>query len=231
MMKKHVLLIEDDEHLSRAVDITLSREGFEVTTARDGDVGLRRAYEQQPDLVILDVMLPGLDGWEVCRRLKQMANTPVLMVTARATEEDVLQGFHCGADDYVRKPFSLAELVARVKALLKRADTYGSFTPQGNVLRNGDLEVDLARHQVTKNGSLVNLTPLEFRLLSYFLQNPGRLLTHGELLTHVWGPEFSGEDQYLRLYVSYLRQKLEDDSANPRYIFNIRGEGYRFREA
>jgi DNA-binding response OmpR family regulator len=231
MMKKHVLLIEDDEHLSRAVDITLSREGFEVTTARDGDVGLRRAYEQQPDLVILDVMLPGLDGWEVCWRLKQMANTPVLMVTARATEEDVLQGFHCGADDYVRKPFSLAELVARVKALLKRADTYGSFTPQGNVLRNGDLEVDLARHQVTKNGSLVNLTPLEFRLLSYFLQNPGRLLTHGELLTHVWGPEFSGEDQYLRLYVSYLRQKLEDDSANPRYIFNIRGEGYRFREA
>ncbi|NPV09043.1 MAG: response regulator transcription factor [Anaerolineae bacterium] len=231
MGTKRVLLIEDDEHLAKVVEITLSREGFEVFTARDGDLGLRRAYEQHPDLVILDVMLPGLDGWEVCRRLKQMSNTPVLMLTARATEEDVLQGFDSGADDYVRKPFSLAELAARVKALLKRAELYGATSTQGNVLHNGDLQVDLARHQVTKGGVPVELTPLEFRLLSYFLQNPGRLLTHSELLTHVWGPEFSDEDQYLRLYVSYLRQKLQDDSANPSYIFNVRGEGYRFRES
>ena len=230
-MKERVLIIEDDQPLAKVIGVDLEREGYEVLVAGNGTDGLKGAYENHPGLVILDIMMPRLDGWEVCRRLKEMAATPVLMLTARVTEADVLKGFEAGADDYLRKPFSLAELNARVKALLKRVEVTAVNSPRPSLVRNRDLELDLARHRVTLKGRPLELTPTEFRLLSHFMQNPGRLLSHSDLLTHVWGAEYAEEAQYLRLYIRYLRQKLQDDSTEPTYIFNVRGEGYRFREA
>ena len=230
-MSARVLIIEDDEPLARAVGLSLRKEGYEVILARNGAEGLRCAYEQHPDLVILDIMLPGLDGWTICQRLREMVSIPVLMLTARVTEADVLKGFEAGADDYLRKPFSLAELNARVRALLKRSDSAGSPSSSGpGVLRNGELELDLSSRRVSLRGQPLEVTPTEFRLLSYFMQNPGKLLTHDELLTEVWGREFADEHQYLRLYIRYLRQKLGDDAENPTYIANVRGQGYRFGE-
>lgn len=229
-MKERILIIEDDEPLSKVIGLHLEKEGFEVLLARDGIDGLRAAYEHHPHLVILDILLPRLDGWEACRRLKEMANVPVLILTARVAEADVLKGFECGADDYVRKPFSLAELTARVKALLKPVRS-APTDPRTIVLRNRDLELDLARHRVTLRGKALELTPTEFRLLSCFMQNPGKVLSHSELLSQVWGADYAEEDQYLRLYIRYLRRKLNDNPENPSYIFNVRGKGYRFREA
>lgn len=229
-MKERVLVIDDDECLAKVVALSLEKEGFEVLLAGNGTDGLKTAYETHPDLIVLDIMMPRLDGWEVCRRLKEMAATPILMLTARVTEADVLKGFEAGADDYLRKPFSLAELVARAKALIKRVEANTITAPRPSLLRNRELELDLARHRVVLHGKPLELTPTEFRLLCYFMQNPGRLLSHTELLTHVWGAEYSEEAQYLRLYIRYLRQKLQDDSSEPTYIFNVRGEGYRFRE-
>jgi len=152
------------------------------------------------------------------------------MLTARVTETDVLKGFECGADDYLKKPFSLAELNARTRALLRRSEATVPASIRPNLIRNRDLELDLARHRVSLRGKPLELTPTEFRLLAHFMLNPGKLLTHSELLTQVWGAEYSEEDQYLRLYVRYLRQKLGDDPGQPTFIHNVRGEGYRFRE-
>jgi DNA-binding response OmpR family regulator len=228
-MNERVLVVDDDEVLGKVVALSLQKEGFQVQLVLSGPDGLRAAYDNHPQLIILDVMMPRLDGWETCRRLKEMSNVPILMLTARVTESDVLKGFECGADDYLRKPFSLAELNARCKALLKRAEP---TTPDArpSLLRSRDLELDLARHRATLAGKPLELTPTEFRLLSYFMQNPGKLIPHKELLSEVWGPEYAEEDQYLRLYIRYLRQKLKDNPSNPTYIFNVRGEGYRFCE-
>ena len=220
-------IIEDDELLAKVIGIHFEKQGCKVLIAADGTDGLEAAYESHPTIVILDVMMPRLDGWEVCRRLKEMASTPILMLTARASEADVLRGFEAGADDYLRKPFSLAELNARVKALARNSSLtqgHGAFS----VLRCGDLELDLPNHRATLKGESIALTPTEFKLLSYMMQNRGRLLTHEDLLTQVWGDRFSGEHQYLRLYVRYLRRKLRDDAASPVYITSVRGQGYRF---
>lgn len=226
-----ILLIEDDTNLARLIEVSLRREGYRVLLAEDGVLGLETAEREHPDLVILDIMLPGLDGWEVCRRLKAASDIPVLMLTARVTEDDVLKGFSCGADDYLRKPFSLAELRARVASLLRRAGSAASGAgSEPKVLTNLDLVLDTTRHEVHKQGRPLGLTPKEYRLLAYFLRHPGRLLSYEELLTQVWGPEHKDQSVYLRVYVRYLRQKLGDDPSRPTYITNVRGEGYRFRE-
>ncbi|MHB0879068.1 MAG: response regulator transcription factor [Anaerolineae bacterium] len=227
-MKERILVVEDDQSLAKVIGISLEKEGYDVLLAGNGTDGLKAAYESHPSLVILDIMMPRLDGWEVCRRLKEMAATPVLMLTARVTEADVLKGFEAGADDYLRKPFSLAELNARVKALSRGARLARRHSDP-SVLRSGDLELDLPNHRTTLRGESIALTPTEFRLLAYMMQNQGRLLTHEDLLAQVWGDEFSGEHQYLRLYVRYLRRKLRDDATSPLYITSVRGQGYRFR--
>ncbi|MGI6208645.1 MAG: response regulator transcription factor [Anaerolineae bacterium] len=229
-MDQRILLIEDDAHLARLIGLALGKEGYQVTIQGNGTLGLETAEKEQPDLVVLDIMLPGLDGWEVCRRIKASSNIPVLILTARVTEDDVLKGFSCGADDYLRKPFSLAELRARIASLLRRSATPERSAREPSVLTNLDLVLDVTRHQVHKRGQPLGLTPKEYRLLSYFLRNPGRLLTYEELLTQVWGPEHKDQSVYLRVYVRYLRQKLGDDPNHPTYITNVRGEGYRFRE-
>ncbi|MHB0856414.1 MAG: response regulator transcription factor [Anaerolineae bacterium] len=230
-MGKNVLIVEDDAALAALIALSLRKQGLEATTASRGGDALRLAYRQHPDLVILDVVVPQMDGLEVCSRLKQMSDVPVLMLSARSTESDVIRGFEVGADDYMRKPFSLGELNARVKALLRYGSSGDGKTKPGH-LEHKDLglALDLARRQASLRGNPLHLSPTEFRLLAYLMENAGRVVSHRELLNQVWGPEYAREAGCLRLYVRYLRRKLGDDSAHPRYIANVRGVGYVFAE-
>ncbi|NLD73233.1 MAG: response regulator transcription factor [Chloroflexi bacterium] len=224
-MGKRILIVDDDASLANVLSLSFRKNGYEPHVAYDGSSALRAAFQSQPDVVIMDVMLPKMDGWETCRRLKSASDVPILMVTCRTDEADVLKSFQAGADDYMRKPFSLGEMNARVQALLRRADL--GHRPGSSTLQVRDLTLDVARHRLSRGGREVDLTPTEFRLLCYLMQNAGRVLTHDELLTHVWGSEYRGEKSYLMYYIRFLRKKLEDDSANPRYISTIRGRGYR----
>lgn len=225
-MSRRVLIVEDDQSLAQVLSLSLRKNGYEPRIAADGSEALRLAFQSHPDLVIMDVMLPKMDGWETCRRLKTAANVPVLMVTCRTSEADVVRSFSAGADDYMRKPFTLGEMNARVSALLRRAAPEAPGA--GNsVLRVQDITLDLTAHRVMHAGRTVDLTPTEFRLLARFMQSPGRLLTHRELLHDVWGREYTDEKAYLMYYVRFLRRKLHDSATNPRYIVTVRGRGYR----
>ena len=227
MRKETILVIDDDEDLARIVQLSLDREGYQTVIAASGLEGLQEAYRCQPDLVILDIMMPGLDGWEVCRRLVEISNVPILMLTAKGTESDIVKGLQMGADDYLTKPFSVAELIARVQALLRRAGSQ-SQTDKPSIFSIGNLTIDLNRRLVMRDGELVDLTPTEFKLLECFVIHRNRVLPHRFLLTEVWGPEYIGETSYLKLYVRYLRRKLEEDPADPQLIVTEWGVGYRF---
>jgi len=227
MGKETILIIDDDQDLARIVQLSLDREGYQTVVATSGLEGLQEAYRVQPDLVILDIMMPGMDGWEVCRRLGEMSNVPILMLTAKGTEADIVKGLQIGADDYLTKPFSVAELIARIQALLRRAGSQ-SQTDKPSVFSIGNLTIDLNRRLVMRDGKLVDLTPTEFKLLECFVTHKDRVLPHRFLLTEVWGPEYIDETSYLKLYVRYLRRKLEDDPANPQLIVTEWGVGYRF---
>jgi two-component system, OmpR family, KDP operon response regulator KdpE len=221
-----LLIIEDDITLSRLLGGHLQSRGYEVMTATGGAEGLRLAREAMPDLVILDVMMPGMDGLEVCRHLRATSTVPILMLTAKGAQEDVIQGLELGADDYLKKPFDLRELELRIKAILRRSEEGPG--DQANVYDDGSLRVDLERRLVLRQGQRVHLTPTEFRLLSYLLRHKGRVVPHEELLTEVWGPEYIQETANLSVYVRYLREKLESAPGDPRYIFTEWGIGYRF---
>jgi two-component system KDP operon response regulator KdpE len=227
MRKETILVIDDDDDLARIVQLSLDREGYQTVIATSGLEGLQEAYRCQPDLVILDIMMPGLDGWEVCRRLVEISNVPILMLTAKGTESDIVKGLQMGADDYLTKPFSVAELIARVQALLRRAGSQ-SQTDKPSIFSIGNLTIDLNRRLVMRDGELVDLTPTEFKLLECFVIHRNRVLPHRFLLTEVWGPEYIGETSYLKLYVRYLRRKLEEDPADPQLIVTEWGVGYRF---
>ena len=227
MRKETILVIDDDEDLGRIVQLSLDREGYQTVIAASGLEGLQEAYRCQPDLVILDIMMPGLDGWEGCRRLVEISNVPILMLTAKGTEADIVKGLQMGADDYLTKPFSVAELIARVQALLRRAGSQ-SQTDKPSIFSIGNLTIDLNRRLVMRDGELVDLTPTEFKLLECFVIHRNRVLPHRFLLTEVWGPEYIGETSYLKLYVRYLRRKLEEDPADPQLIVTEWGVGYRF---
>lgn len=220
---KKILVIDDDEKLLRLTETALKREDWQVLLARDGTEGLRIAFNSHPDLVILDIMLPGMDGFETCRRLKELSNIPVIMLTALASETDVVRGLAVGADDYITKPFSLVELVARVRTCFRRNSITSSKTP---ILVKGDLTIDLARHKVSLRGKSVDLTPTEFRLLSFLARNEGQVIPHRTLLVEVWGPEYSDQVDYLHLYIRYLRHKIEQDPSKPEIIKTERGIGY-----
>jgi two-component system KDP operon response regulator KdpE len=223
-----VLVIDDDTVLLGLLRQSLARAGYVVETAANGMAGLQRAYEVHPDLVILDVMMPHMDGWDVCTRLREVTQTPIIMLTAKDAEGDKLRGFHLGIDDYVTKPFSFAELTARVAAVLHRA-LLAQPSAQPRVITSDDLTIDLEGMRVTKKGDPVRLTPIEFRLLTVLAQNAGRVLTHEQLLNQVWGSEAAGDTGYVKRYVWYLRRKIEDDPDAPRYILTERGFGYSFR--
>ena len=200
--------------------------GHQVEAISDGARALSRLEAAPADLVILDVSMPGLDGWRVLARIRAMSRVPVIMLTARSDEPDVLRGFAGGADDYVTKPFSFAQLAARVSAILERASP--ERADQGSVLRGADLEVDVDRHRVLRAGELVELTPTEFSILVTLLREPGRVLSARQIVTAVWGAEYADDTGYIRRYVWHLRQKLEIDPRHPRYIVNERSIGYRF---
>jgi two-component system, OmpR family, response regulator len=221
-----LLVVEDDPNILELLSASLRLAGFEVATAADGFQALGAARRHRPDLVVLDVMLPDLDGFEVARRLRSgEERTPVLFLTARDATEDKVQGLTIGGDDYVTKPFSLEEVIARIRAVLRRVRA-GPGQPQSR-LRVADLELDDESHEVWRGGSTVQLSPTEFRLLRYLMDNAGRVVSKGQILDHVWNYDFGGEGGIVESYVSYLRRKV--DGAEPRLIYTIRGVGYVLR--
>ena len=220
-----VLVVDDEPNLVRLLAESLSDAGYEVLTAAEGQEGVRRLYADRPDLVVLDVRMPRMDGWETLKRVREVSDVPVILLTARDAEADRLRGFALGADDYVTKPFSLAELGARVRAVLARAHARPGDAPPPFAV--GDLQVDFAARRVLKRGVPVALTPTEYRLLAALAANAGRTLAHEQLLELVWGAEYADEPGHVKRYVWYLRQKIEDDPAAPRYVETVRGFGYR----
>ena len=229
-MTTTVLVVDDETNLVELVAGYLTREGYTVLTATDGPAALALAREHRPDLVVLDLLLPGLDGLEVCRQLRQFSDAYVLMLTAKAEELDTLVGLAVGADDYVTKPFSPRELVARVKALLRRPRAGTSAAaPPPPVHRHGDLAIDEGRHEATRRGAPLALTAREFALLAALAAHPGRVFTRAQLLERVWGDAYY-DDHVVEVHIGNLRRKLEDDPARPRYVETVRGVGYRLRD-
>lgn len=224
---KLVLVVDDEPRMTNFIRLNLELEGMRIATAANGREALDSAREDMPDLVLLDVMMPTMDGFETLRRLRQFSPVPVIMLTAKDEEEDRVRGLELGADDYVGKPFSHRELLSRIKAVLRRHYAVAPV-PQTTVVVDERLTIDFARREVLVDGQRVNLRPTEYRLLYHLVQNAGYVQTHEMLLTKVWGPEYRDESHYLRLYITYLRQKLEADHAHPKYILTERGVGYRF---
>ncbi len=225
--QRTVLMIEDEAGLRNAVRLYLEMEGFRVITAASGEEGLEKVREELPDAVLLDVMLPGVDGFETLRRLRRFSAAPVLMLTAKGDESDVVKGLRLGADDYVRKPFGQSELASRIQAVLRRTSA-ATDDDDTAIVVDDYLTLDFVRHDVFAGGEKVQFRPTEYRLLYHLATSPGRVQTYEQLLAKVWGPEYRDEDNYVRLYVTYLRKKIEPEPAHPRYILTERGLGYRF---
>jgi two-component system KDP operon response regulator KdpE len=223
-VKEQILLIEDDEALSRMMRLQLEHAGYQVTACKTGTSGLEAARESTPDLVLLDILLPDMDGWVVCEQLKGITDAPVIFSTALGSERDVIRGLELGADDYMIKPFSYKELLARVKAALHRARRTAT---RDSTYENGPLSVDLEKHIVKVNGEHVFLTPLEYKLLAVLVEEAGQVVEHETLLRRVWGQQYENRRQYLKLYIWYLRQKIEKDPSNPELVLTERGIGYR----
>ncbi|HLZ38320.1 MAG TPA: response regulator transcription factor [Mycobacteriales bacterium] len=220
-----LLVVEDEESIAEPLAHMLRREGFEVALAGDGFAALDEFEHAGADLVLLDLMLPGLPGTEVCRRLRARSNVPVIMVTAKDSEVDTVVGLELGADDYVTKPFSTRELVARIRAVLRRRGE--PEQPQSTVLQVGAVRMDVERHVVSVRGEPVSLPLKEFELLEMFLRNAGRVLTRGQLMDRIWGTDYVGDGKTLDVHVKRLRAKLEDNPAEPRHLVTVRGLGYK----
>jgi two-component system response regulator MprA len=223
-MKERVLIIEDDEGISKVLRRALVYEGYQVDTALDGESGLNLNRDNHPDLVVLDWMLPGMDGLEVCRRLREIGSVPILMLTAKEALEDRIHGLDAGADDYMVKPFELDELLARVRALLRRTQV-----ERAPVLTFGDLSLDTSTRQATRKNRVIMLTAKEYDLLELFMRHPRQVLTRELIFDRVWGYDFGGESNVLDVYIRYLRQKLESTDDN-RLIHTVRSVGYVLRE-
>jgi two-component system, OmpR family, response regulator RegX3 len=224
-VNESVLVVEDEPAIRDAISFSLRQEGYDVAEEEDGDLALARALREDFDLVLLDLMLPGLSGMEVCRRLRAERDVPILILTARGEEVDRVLGLESGADDYVVKPFSMPELLGRVRAILRRRDLDRNGAPA--VLRAGALEVDLHRHEARLDGSTIRLTASEFRLLAALAREPGRTLTRDELVRELWGSEYVGDRRACDTHVVSLRRKLGDDGGDPTRLVSVRGVGYR----
>ena len=222
-----ILVVDDEPRMTRFIRMNLELEGYRVIEAHSGLDALEKARTNLPDLIVLDVMMPELDGFDTLEMLREVSNVPVIMLTVRSDEEDKVRGLELGADDYVTKPFGARELASRVKAVLRR--TQGPITLEKTVLHIDDrLSVDLNSREVIVEGQRIKLRPTEFRMLYHLIENAGWVVPHDALLAKVWGYEYREEIQYLRLYITYLRQKIEPDPSHPRYILTERGVGYRF---
>lgn len=224
---RRILVVDDEERMVRFIRLNLEHDGFQVTEAFRGSQAIDRLRSSLPDLVLLDVMMPDIDGFEVLRVIREVSTVPVIMITAKGEEEDRIRGLELGADDYITKPFSPREMVSRVKAVLRRTETSSAST-HGLIDVDERLKLDFDRREVWIEGQLVKLRPTEYRLLYHLVQNAGWVITHDQLLAKVWGYEYRDEPHYVRLYINYLRQKIEKDPANPQYILTERGVGYRF---
>lgn len=226
---KTILVVDDEPRIIEAVGMNLELEGYQVSGASNGYEALQKLTEELPDLVILDVMMPETDGFETLREIREVSTVPVIMLTVRGEEIDKVKGLDLGADDYVTKPFSPKELVSRVKAVLRRVEM-PSPVPKTEIRVDDNLSIDFSRCKVIAKGKEVHLRPTEYRLLYHLVSNAGRVFTHETLLRKVWGYEYRDEDQYLWLYITYLRKKIEEDPKHPKYILGERGIGYRFKE-
>lgn len=225
-MAEKILVIDDEEPTVQLIAMLLERRGFEVIKAYRAEEGLRKAYRHQPELVLLDIMMPDMDGWDVCKRLREMSDVPIIFLTARSDVKDVVKGLEMGADDYVVKPYDNDELVARVRAHLRRS-------PRPNmseelIFNNGDFRINFMNREVWVDNDIKHLTPKEFNLLAVLVRNAGRVVTRTELVTQAWGEEYGDAIDSLKLYIHYLRQKLENNATQPEYILTSRGVGYRF---
>jgi two-component system KDP operon response regulator KdpE len=224
-----VLVVDDEPRMIRFIRMNLELEGYRVIEASDGLEALEHVRKNLPDLVIMDVMMPKMDGFETLRVLREISTVPVILLTVKSDEEDRIHGLEAGADDYVTKPFSPRELISRVNAVLRRAD-WPAPAPRAILQIDDHLSVDINRHQVIVDNERIDLRPTEYRLLYHLIQNAGWVVPHDTLLAKVWGYEYRDETHYLRLYINYLRKKIEIDPSNPQYILTERGVGYRFAD-
>ena len=225
--RRKILVVDDEERMVRFIRMNLEHDGFLVSEAFNGKQAISKMRDVNPDIILLDVMMPDVDGFDVLETIREVTNVPVIMLTAKGEEDDRVRGLELGADDYVTKPFSPRELVSRIKAVLRR--TEGATGSMHELIEVDDrLKIDFDRREIWLEGKLVKLRPTEYRLLFHLVQNTGWVVSHDQLLQKVWGYEYRDEPHYVRLYINYLRQKLEKDPANPKYILTERGVGYRF---
>ena len=229
-MAKKILVVDDEVAQLRLAERVLASNGYEVLKASSGQEAVRIVYERKPDIVLLDVMMPEIDGWQTCRLIREVSDMPIIMFTGkRNSEDDIVRGLECGADEYLSKPLGNRELLARVKAVLRRAEKPSSKNERKKVIFTNDyLTIDVAERKVIVNGERLKLTPREFRLLALLVENAGRILSHQQVLESVWGWEYIDDVDYVRIYVSHLRQKIEPDPSQPRYILTEPGVGYYF---
>jgi len=226
---KKILVVDDEPRMIEFITMNLELEGFRVVSASDGYQAVEKVTRELPDLVILDVMMPDMDGFETLKRIRQVSSVPVIFLSVKGEEFDRVRGLDLGADDYITKPFSPRELVSRIRAVLRRTEAKG-LAAGSEIVVDEDLRINFDQRKVIVRGKEIPLRPTEHRLLYQLVSNAGRLLSHETLLSRVWGPEYRDEDHYVRLYITYLRQKIEKDPKNPKYILSERGLGYRFKE-
>ncbi len=229
MIDQKVLLIDDDADLLHLAGLLFKKAGAQVFTARDGLEGISKLFTCNPNLIILDVMMPGTNGFEVCQRIRQVSNAPIIMLTALNHEQEMLRGLEAGADDFLSKPFNAEILLARAKAVLRRSN-HPNTQPDSFEFNDGHLNIDIDRRYVLVKGKRIKLTPVEFRLLVYLARNAGKVLTFDQILANVWGTEYKGSIDYVHVYISHLRRKLEEKSRSARYIVTLHGVGYIFEK-
>ncbi|MBQ3463141.1 MAG: response regulator transcription factor [Clostridia bacterium] len=234
-MERTILVIEDEQNINDILTFSLGKEGYKTLSALDGLKGLEMALTENPDLILLDVMLPGLDGWEVCKKVREQSQVPIIMLTAREDEVDKVLGLELGADDYITKPYSMRELAARVKATLRRSAANVTAAqdkaPENqDTILSGDLSINVDRYEVSKNGEVIDITLREFELLKFLAQQPGKIFSREKLLENVWGYEYYGDVRTVDVTVRRLREKIEDDPSMPKYIITKRGVGYYFNK-
>lgn len=233
-MERTILIIEDEQHINDILAIQLGKEGYKTISAFDGIQGLEMALSANPDLILLDVMLPGMDGYEVCKKVREQSNVPIIMLTAKEDEVDKILGLELGADDYMTKPYSARELTARVKANLRRSsiDNLPKIQKPGdlNTIMSGDLTINIERYEVAKNGNVIDITLREFELLKFLAMQPDKIFSREKLLENVWGYEYYGDVRTVDVTVRRLREKIEDDPSMPKYIITKRGVGYYFNK-
>jgi two-component system OmpR family response regulator len=227
MTEYTILVVEDDRNLLDTIEYNLKRENYRVVKTMNGSESVTLARTEKPDLVLLDIMLPGLDGLEVCRILRKDMTVPIMLLTARSEEVDKIIGLEMGADDYLTKPFSMRELIARIRAIFRRAEMGRTVSDEGSIITTGDMRIDTGKHVVTVRGKEVTMSPREYELLMFLALNKGMVFTREQLLDKVWGYDYTGDARTVDVHIRWLRQKIETDPSNPAILLTVRGAGYK----